>query len=64
MYPIENLRILLKKRIRERRPKDLSEKKLHAKEEWANNPIKTCQAHVEKYINRQLALFGNKRGPA
>ena len=44
----ENLWKFLKKRIRERRPKDLSEMKLFANEEWANNPIRTCRAHVDK----------------
>ena len=48
MSPTENLWNLLDKRIRERRPKDLSETKLFAKEEWPNIPFKTCQAHVEK----------------
>lgn len=63
MNPIENLWKLLKKRIRERRPKDLSELKLFAMEEWANIPIKTCQVHVETYRNRLRALVANKGGP-
>ena len=57
MNPIEKLRKLLKKRNRERRPKDLIEVKLYEKDEWANNPIKTCQAHVEKYYRRKKFLY-------
>ena len=37
--------------------------KLFAKEKWANITIKTYQAHVEKYINRLLAMCDKKRGP-
>ena len=58
--PIENLRKLLKNRIHERQPKDLNEVKNYAKEERANNPNKTCQAHVQKYVKRLLTLFDNK----
>ena len=54
---------LLKKHIRERRSKHISEMKLFAKEEWANMPIETCQTHVEKYVNRLLDLFDDKGGP-
>ena len=45
MNPTENLQNSLKKRVRERRPKDLNEVKLYAKEEWANNPIKSGEVH-------------------
>ena len=41
MNPIENLRKLLRKNIREKWPKTLNEMKLYAKNEWANFSIKT-----------------------
>ena len=59
----QNLWKLLMKRIRERRPKDLSEMKLFAKEEWEKIQFKTSQASVEKCRNGQLALFDNELGP-
>ena len=63
MNPIENLWKILKKRIRDRRPKNLCELKLFAKEEWAQIPVKTCQTHVENYRKRLKALVANKGGP-
>ena len=63
LNPIEKLCKLLKKRIRERRPKDLSKMIFFFKEEWANIPIKTCQTHVENYRNYLLALFDNIDSP-
>ena len=48
MNPLENNWKLLKKRVHERQPEDLSGMMLFEKEEWANIPIKTCQAHVTK----------------
>ena len=40
MNPIENLWKILKKRISDRRPKNLCELKLFAKEEWAQIPVR------------------------
>ena len=62
MNPQENFREILKKPIRETRPENLSEDKLFVKEDWTNNPIKICQAHVGKYRHRLLGLFNNKAG--
>ena len=63
MNPIESLWKLLKKRTHERWPKNLSEMIHFAKEGWAKISNQTCQAHVEKYRNRQLALLDNRVGP-
>ena len=63
MNPIEIYWKLLNERVHERRPKHLSEIKLFVKEKWANTPIKTCLAHMERYRNRLLALFDNKGCP-
>ena len=63
MNPIENLWKILKKHIRDRRPKNLYELKLFAKEKWAKISVKTCQAHVENYRKRLRGLVANEGGP-
>lgn len=63
MNPIENIWKILKKRIRDRQPKDLCELKRFAIEEWTEIPVKTCQAHVANYRKRLSALIASKGGP-
>jgi transposase len=62
LNPIENLWRKLKSQIHIRRPKNLTELKAYAKEEWAEIPVKYCQDLVRNYRNRLRAVITNKGG--
>lgn len=60
LNPIENLWWDLKKAVARRRPKNLAEVEVIAKEEWARIPIKRCQTLVAKYPSRLQDVIKTK----
>jgi transposase len=60
LNPIENLWRDLKTRVMARKPSNLKELELFAKEEWANIPVDTCKNHIINYKNRLEAVIKNK----
>ncbi len=60
LNPIEKLWGLLKTRVQARRPTNLEELEIFAKEEWAATPQKTCLKCVENYNKRLKAVIKQK----
>lgn len=60
LNPIENLWQELKRRIRMRKPKNLTELESVAIEEWHNIPPETCNNLVKSYKKRLLAILKAK----
>lgn len=60
LNPIENLWSVLKSRVHARRPTNLKELELFAKEEWAKIPEETCLKLVEGYNKRLKAVIKQK----
>ncbi|KAK3562641.1 hypothetical protein QTP86_003380 [Hemibagrus guttatus] len=61
LNPIENLWRELKIRVMARRPSNLKELELIAKDEWAKIPVETCKKLVSNYRKRLIAVIANKR---
>ncbi|KAK3530048.1 hypothetical protein QTP86_010336 [Hemibagrus guttatus] len=60
LNPIENLWRELKIRVMARRPSNLKELELIAKDEWAKIPVETCKKLVSNYRKRLIAVIANK----
>lgn len=60
LNPIENLWRELKVRVHARRPSNLQELEVFAKEEWAKIPQETCQKLTENYRRRLHAVIKQK----
>ena len=60
LNPIENLWKTLKTRVHARRPSNLTELEVFAKEEWAKIPVELCQSLVSSYKSRLDAVIKNK----
>ncbi|KAK3554343.1 hypothetical protein QTP70_022172 [Hemibagrus guttatus] len=64
LNPIENLWRELKIRVMARRPSNLKELELIAKDEWAKIPVETCKNKCKKlvsnYRKRLIAVIANK----
>ena len=60
LNPIENLWKTLKSKVHARRPSNLKELEVFAKEEWAKIPLELCQTLVNSYTNRLDAVIKNK----
>lgn len=60
LNPIENLWRELKIRVMARRPSNLKELELIAKDEWAKIPVETCKKLVSNYSKRLIAVIANK----
>ncbi|KAK3525666.1 hypothetical protein QTP70_004309 [Hemibagrus guttatus] len=58
--PTENLWKELKIRVIARRPSNLKELELIAKDEWAKIPVETCKKLVTNYRKRLIAVIANK----
>lgn len=56
---IENLWRELKIRVMARRPSNLKELELIAKDEWAKIPVETCKKLVSNYRKRLIAVIAN-----
>lgn len=63
LNPIENLWRILKKQIRARRPSNIQQLKIVAKEEWEKIPLDICQNLIKTYSNRLAAVIKAKGGP-
>lgn len=60
LNPIENLWRVLKIRVMARRPSNLKELELIAKDEWAKIPVETCKNLVSNYRKRLIAVIASK----
>ncbi|KAK3542955.1 hypothetical protein QTP70_007926 [Hemibagrus guttatus] len=60
LNPIENLWRELKIRVMARRPSNLKELELIAKDEWAKVPVETCKKLVSNYRKCLIAVIANK----
>ncbi|KAK3558929.1 hypothetical protein QTP86_000006 [Hemibagrus guttatus] len=60
LNPIENLWRELKIRVMARRPSNLKELQLIAKDEWAKIPVETCKKLVSNYRKCLIAVIANK----
>ncbi len=60
LNPIENLWQVLKSRVMARKPTNLTQLEVFAKEEWAKIPRETCRNLVDRYKNRLEAVIKNK----
>ncbi|KAK3518577.1 hypothetical protein QTP70_004094 [Hemibagrus guttatus] len=60
LNPIENLWRELKIRVMARRPSNLKELELIAKDEWAKIPVETCKKLVSNYRKRLIAVIASK----
>ncbi|KAK3565294.1 hypothetical protein QTP86_004792 [Hemibagrus guttatus] len=60
LNPIENLWRELKIRVMARRPSNLKELELIAKDEWAKIPVLTCKKLVSNYRKRLIAAIANE----
>ncbi|KAK3521296.1 hypothetical protein QTP70_003144 [Hemibagrus guttatus] len=60
LNPIENLWRELKIRVMTRRPSNLKELELIAKDEWAKIPVETCKKLVSNYRKRVIDVIANK----
>ncbi|KAK3556765.1 hypothetical protein QTP70_016689 [Hemibagrus guttatus] len=60
LNPIENLWRELKIRVMARRPSNLKELELIAKDEWAKIPVETCKKLVSNYRKLLIAVIANK----
>ena len=60
LNPIENLWQVLKSRGMARKPTNLTQLEVFAKEEWAKIPRETCRNLVDRYKNRLEAVIKNK----
>ena len=60
MNPIENLWREPKIRVMARRPSNLKELELIAKDEWSKIPVETCKKLVSNYRTRLIAVIANK----
>ncbi|KAK3530123.1 hypothetical protein QTP86_014797 [Hemibagrus guttatus] len=60
LNPTENLWRELKIRVMARRPSNLKELELIAKDEWAKIPVETCKKLVSNYRKRLIAVIANK----
>ncbi|KAK3519749.1 hypothetical protein QTP70_003897 [Hemibagrus guttatus] len=60
LNPIESLWRELKIRVMARRPSNLKELELIAKDEWAKIPVETCKKLVSNYRKRLIAVIANE----
>ncbi|KAK3561467.1 hypothetical protein QTP86_003888 [Hemibagrus guttatus] len=58
--PVDNLWRELKIRVMARRPSNLKELQLIAKDEWAKIPVETCKKLVSNYRKRLIAVIANE----
>ena len=60
LNPIENLWRELKIRVMARRPSNLKELELIAKDEWPKIPVGTCKKLFSNYRKHLIAVIANK----